>query len=121
MTDSLKTPSDLLALARECGADTYERSKGAFYGRSLGSYTVVTCTEPQLAEYTRRIRQEERERILAIAKSRYDHEVAGAVHHAGTWDAAYDYHMERQGAMADMLDAISARHRQVAAVSRTTE
>lgn len=49
----------------------------------------------------------ERERVIAAAKARYDHEVSAVVHHAKQYDA-YDWHMARQAAMADMLDAIRA-------------
>lgn len=49
----------------------------------------------------------ERERVIAAAKARYDHEVSAVAHHTKQYDA-YDWHMTRQAAMADMLDAIRA-------------
>lgn len=48
----------------------------------------------------------ERERIVARAHSRYEHEVRAAVHHSGRWYAAFEWHLTRQAAMADMLEVI---------------
>jgi hypothetical protein len=87
----------LLSIARESGFS------GPLQWPAPGLYIA---DESALATFAERIRQDERERVLKVAQSRYDHEAKGAAHHAGRWHAAYEYHMTRQAAMSDMLDAI---------------
>ena len=50
----------------------------------------------------------ERERVVAIAMARYDREVSAMEHYTGKDHPAYDWHMIRRSAMADMLDVIRA-------------
>lgn len=53
------------------------------------------------------------ERAAEIAKARQSHEISAVAHHAGRWHAAYEHHMTRQAAMADVWDAIrDAAHAQ---------
>jgi hypothetical protein len=94
------SPDKLLSIARESGAET-----GAWIDEPSVTWVQFYCLK-DLAGFVERIRQDERERVLKAAKSRYDHEAKGAAHHAGRWHAAYEYHMTRQAAMSDMLDAI---------------
>lgn len=44
--------------------------------------------------------------MMARAESRIAHEGAGAVHHAGSWYVAHEYHLTRQKAMRDLLAAM---------------
>lgn len=49
---------------------------------------------------------QERERMLALARSRTDYEAKAAAHHAGSWHVAHEHHMTRYSAMSDLIDAI---------------
>lgn len=51
-------------------------------------------------------RNEERERLKALAHSRAGYEATSAAHHAGTWQAAFEMHMTRNAAMCDLIDAL---------------
>lgn len=68
---------------------------------------IALYVAPAIHAYVARAVAQERERILVVAKARYDHEAAGAVvAHSANWHAAFEWHMTRQAAMGDMLDAI---------------
>jgi hypothetical protein len=86
----------LIELARECGASS----------TPIWGPPTVTFTADQLATFRARVRAEAMEELLAVAKSRYDHEVAGAAHHFRTWYAGYEYHIDRAKGMSDMMDAL---------------
>jgi hypothetical protein len=95
--------TDLIALAKECGAHV-----GTKETLEHGVEPYIFITGANLAAFADRIRKEEREKVLRVMKSRYDHEVAAAAHHADKWYVAYEYHMKRQAAMSDLMEAVRA-------------
>lgn len=72
-----------------------------------GPFPLYVASETDDAALRERLAAE-RERVIAAAKARYDHEVSAVAHYAGRDSPAYDWHMTRQAAMADMLEALRA-------------
>jgi hypothetical protein len=78
----------------------------------------VTALEAEIAgnDYTTPAQREKFRRIAALAfeaavsalEQRRAREVKGVAHHAGRWQAAYEYHLSRQAVISECVDDVRA-------------